>query len=281
MSDEDLRPGAPADRSVLDGWFRAAPVEHCFLLTQIEQHGAEGFWVLGRPARAGAYLRPGRLLVPFGPASEGRALGRALAGERPELRYVVGPQDLVDAVWAELGARLPEPQWLRRNRVYAMEPGDLTQDQPAPRGRLRPGSLQDLGWMLHASARMDREDRGVDPLEEDPVGLERYVMWLVHEGLVFVWEEGGRLLFKAQAASLNRECAMVEGVYTEPAARGRHVGAHAMRALCREMFRRAPRLSLYVNEANQPAVRLYERVGFRHVGHYRSVLFARPVAVRG
>ena len=95
-----------------------------------------------------------------------------------------------------------------------------------------------------------------------------------------MWEEDGRLLFKAQAASMSRACALVEGVYTVPEARGRHVGAQAMRAVCAGLFERTPRLSLYVNDANAPAVRLYERVGFRHVGHYRSVLFTRAARVK-
>jgi len=281
MGDPELRAAASGDRAVLDGWFRSAPIEHCFLLSQLEQHGLPGFIVLGRPARAGVFERSGRLLIPFGPAEQGAALGRALARTRVELRYAVGPLELVDAMWTELGGRFPEPQWLRLNRLYALDPEDVTADPDPPRGRLRPFALQDLGWLLQASARMDREDRGVDPLEEDPVGLERYLVWLVHQGLGFVWEEDGRLVFKAHAATVSSGAALVEGVYTVPEERGRHVAAQAMRAMCRALLARAPRLSLYVNDANTPAVRLYQRVGFRHVGHYRSILFPRPVTARG
>ncbi|MBI5836528.1 MAG: GNAT family N-acetyltransferase [Candidatus Eisenbacteria bacterium] len=281
MSDDDLRPAEARDRATLEAWFRAAPVEHCFLLTQLENHGLVGFHVLGDPPVAGAYVRTGRLLVPFGPRTGGRELARSLAGADIELRYVVGPLELVDEFWAGIRDQVPEPTWLRRNRLYAMESKDLLPATPPAQGRLRASELGDLPWLARASSSMDREDRGVDPLEEDPVGLERYIMWLVHEGLVFVWEEGGRLLFKAQAACLNRRAALVEGVYTVPEARGRGVGTHAMRALCRGLLGRAPLLTLYVNEANTPAVRLYETVGFRHVGHYRSVLFSRQVAVKG
>ena len=59
MSDLALRPLDAADRADLLVRFRAAPVEHCFLLTQLEQNGLTGFLGMGRPLRAGALVRPG------------------------------------------------------------------------------------------------------------------------------------------------------------------------------------------------------------------------------
>ncbi len=276
MPAAELRPLGSRDLEVLESWFGASPIEHCYLKSQLERTGSQGFLALGRPMRAGALVRPGRLLVPFGVTAEGGALGVALRELKPDLRYVVGRSDLVDALWAVMAPVYPQPEWIRANTLYELTADSMPPDPSPPAGRLRLPVAADLQWLVLASAVMDREDRGVDPLEEDPVGLERYVHWLITEKLVYLWDEEGRPLFKAQAACVNDLGALIEGVFTMPDSRGRGVAASAMRALARELLRRTSRLGLYVNRENTAAVRLYESVGYRPVGEYRSILFHVP-----
>lgn len=276
MPAAELRPLGSRDLEVLESWFEASPIEHCYLKSQLERTGTQGFLALGRPMRAGALVRPARLLVPFGETVAGAGLGVALRGLQPGLRYVVGRCDLVDALWAEMGPSYPTPEWRRGNTLYELTAPTLLPDRAPLAGRLRPPVATDMEWLVLASAVMDREDRGVDPLEEDPVGLERYVNWLISEQLVYLWEEEGRPIFKAQAACVNHLGALIEGVFTMPDSRGRGVAGSAMRALARELLRRTSRLGLYVNQENTAAVRLYESVGFRPVGEYRSILFHVP-----
>ena len=58
-----------------------------------------------------------------------------------------------------------------------------------------------------------------------------------------------------------------------PDMRGRGVGTGAMAAVIDYALQLAPRVSLYVNDFNYPARRLYERLGMRRIGTLSTVLF--------
>ena len=46
-----------------------------------------------------------------------------------------------------------------------------------------------------------------------------------------------------------------------------------MRDLCRLLLSVTPTVTLFVRTENLPAIRLYESIGMRQVGWYRSLLF--------
>jgi predicted GNAT family acetyltransferase len=55
--------------------------------------------------------------------------------------------------------------------------------------------------------------------------------------------------------------------------RSRGLATAALYGVCDELLNDVPTLSLYVNAFNEPALRLYERVGFRRVGEFQTLLF--------
>jgi uncharacterized protein len=81
-------------------------------------------------------------------------------------------------------------------------------------------------------------------------------------------------VFKAEVGAATDRACQVQGVWVDPAWRGRGLSAAGMAAVV-EVCRRdiAPTVSLYVNDFNAPARRAYERVGFGEVGTLASVLF--------
>ena len=66
---------------------------------------------------------------------------------------------------------------------------------------------------------------------------------------------------------------MIQGVWVAPEHRGRGLAAPAVATLVQyvQTLRRIP--SLYVNAHNTAARAAYQRVGFRQVGTFASVLF--------
>jgi predicted GNAT family acetyltransferase len=84
----------------------------------------------------------------------------------------------------------------------------------------------------------------------------------------------GRVVFKAELAVVTRHTAQVQGVWTAPELRGQGIATACMAAVVQDALRRvAPSVSLYVNDFNEPARRVYERCGFRQVGLFATILF--------
>jgi hypothetical protein len=84
----------------------------------------------------------------------------------------------------------------------------------------------------------------------------------------------GEVVFKAELAVVTRHTAQVQGVWVAPHWRGQGIATTGMAAVMRDALRRvAPTVSLYVNDFNTPARRVYDRCGFRRVGSFATVLF--------
>ena len=67
----------------------------------------------------------------------------------------------------------------------------------------------------------------------------------------------------------------MQGVYTWPEARRRGLAAAGVSTLCRRAIDAgAAHVQLAVVEGNEPASKLYEKLGFRSFARLRTVLFA-------
>jgi hypothetical protein len=62
-------------------------------------------------------------------------------------------------------------------------------------------------------------------------------------------------------------------VWVRPDLRGLGIGTAALAAVLRHAFRIAPTVSLYVNDFNAAARRVYSRLGMRQAGTLATVLF--------
>ena len=82
----------------------------------------------------------------------------------------------------------------------------------------------------------------------------------------------GSIRFKADLGVVSQDCTQIQGVWVHPAERGRGLAAPAMSAVVAHARTVAPRVSLYVNAYNIPALKTYQRVGFTPVGTFATVL---------
>jgi predicted GNAT family acetyltransferase len=118
---------------------------------------------------------------------------------------------------------------------------------------------------------MAHEESGVNPLERDPEGFRRRCARRIEMGRVWVWVEDDRLIFKADIISETPEVIYLEGVWVNPAERGKGYGLRCVSQLGRELLERTGSLSMLVNERNSKALSLYRRAGYKLRGCYDTI----------
>lgn len=220
---------------------------------------------------AAALLVPGRLVVPFSPdPAHATALGRAL-GRRHRPCMMVGPRAACDALWAPWGRGARIDRW-HDQRLYVCDTHALPERDPLP--GFRRAHPDDFAEVLDQAAAMEVEDIGRFRLDDDPDGFREGVRRRIQQGQTWVVERDGALVFQIHVGTETAFGCQVGGTYVPPAHRGQGLATAGMLELGRRLRRRHKRITLHVNEANAPAVRVYERSGYRPHAPFRLVTLA-------
>jgi uncharacterized protein len=200
-----------------------------------------------------------------------------LAGHLAELpracTSIVGRAEAVAAMWPHL-----EPSWGSARAIRDDQPLlVLTRDrqQAVPDQRVRVMRPNDIERYLPAAAAMFAEELGVSPFAAQAgAAYRRRIESLLMTGRAFgVVDEDGRIAFKADIGAVSAHTCQVQGVWVRPDLRGRGVGTAALAGVLRFALRLAPTASLYVNDFNTPARRMYARLGMSQVASLATVLF--------
>jgi predicted GNAT family acetyltransferase len=195
-----------------------------------------------------------------------------VAAAHPRLcSSLVGDSEAVLGLWNRLG-----DVWGPAREVRECQPLLATWTAPPVPGdpTVRLVRPHEIDVLFPASVAMYTEEVGVSPLTPDGgCDYRERVGDLVRARRAYAKFVGGRVVFKAELAVVTRHTAQVQGVWVSPEWRGRGLATAAMAAVVRDALRRvAPSVSLYVNDYNVAARRLYDRCGFRRVGTFATVL---------
>lgn len=264
------------------------PVANVFVSSRVSAVGCDprrlggelwGFWRRGRLVSAcwaGANLVPVQAddaaVEVF--ATRARRQGRRCSS-------LVGPASAVLGLWDRL-----EPNWGAAREVRPDQPLLALDGDPlvVPDARVRRTDLADLDVVVPACVAMFTEEVGYSPeLGDGGATYRRRVRELVQLGRSFARIEdlgsGPEVVFKAELGAVAPGVVQVQGVWVHPSRRGERLAAAGMAAVVaqtRELFHwpgRSTVVSLYVNAFNHRAVAAYDRVGFRRVGTFATVLF--------
>ena len=191
-----------------------------------------------------------------------------LAQAYPDGHVIMGEQEKIKRFWQYYSPKGQEPHSLCRELLFEQQwPVEAREEVPD----LRLATLSDLLHVMVVQAEMAYAESGVNPLVVDPVGFRMRCARRIEQGRVWVWIENGRLIFKADIMAEMPEAIYLEGVYVNPAERGKGYGLRCMSQLGRILLTRTKSLCLLVNEQNLVAQTFFYKAGYRLRGCYDTI----------
>ena len=227
----------------------------------------------GEELVAGCHLGANLVPVQCTPDDVGAFADVALR-RRNTVGTIVGPSDVVAALWEVIEPRWARPREVRRSQPH-LETRRLSAVPAAPDVRLT--TPRDLDVLYPACVAMYTEEVGVSP-ENDAGGGDLYrarVQQLIGRGWSLASFDEHGVVFKAEVACATPHAAQVQGVWVRPDRRGEGLATSGMAAVVAHVLGSgmAPVVSLYVNEWNAPARAAYARVGFEQTATFATLMF--------
>lgn len=136
---------------------------------------------------------------------------------------------------------------------------------------LRRATLADLERVAPIQAAMAEEESGTNPLEMDREGFMARCARRIEMGRVWVLEENGKLLFKADVQADTPDVVYLEGIWVTQTERGKGIGRQCLRQLCQQLLSRTKSICVLVNASNERAHTFYRMCNFKMRGVYDSI----------
>lgn len=195
-------------------------------------------------------------------------------------RHLTGSEDVTVPFWTEYKRFAGPLLWERRERVYVLsrERFARTSESDARSALPREAQERDLEMLVRNSAQQHREDLKEDRFAMDPAGFRARHRSELREGHWWVVEEAGEIRFQVHVGPFNGAVVQLGGVFTPPEARRSGHATRGLRALAARLLREHPAVSLFCDDSNEVACRLYERVGFERRFYNRSYLLSSDYA---
>lgn len=183
----------------------------------------------------------------------------AIVRSQLDWRIALGPRPLIEA----LAAMQSAAPLVVREQVYYVADRALVEACPVS-PEVRAPERTDVEALVGASLELNRVDLKLDPSRVSRRWLRDSTRDRVRDGTSLVLGPRGTPWAKLDVGSEGPYGAVVEGVFTVPAQRGRGYAAQLVHAAARAALARGrPCVCLHVAADNAPARHSYERAGLR------------------
>ncbi len=208
-------------------------------------------------------------------------LAMSVAGEHAGLQSIAASVPDVDAKLVIAGrteevrafvADVTEPRRERLEHFMAVGRGQLR--CPIEAIPLRIATEDDLPMLLRVRAAALEEEYGIPVPEGSKLYDELASAVTRAVGLqgVAIWVDDGGCAFTAQLIAKTPTASMFGDLYVDPDLRGAGRATRALTAFCTWLMTESEHVALRVGASNEPAVRLYDRVGFEVVDEFCTSL---------
>ena len=168
--------------------------------------------------------------------------------------------DSIESFWRYYSGTASAPRLVCLELLFEIKHPLLVRE-PVP--GMRQARAEDLLPIAEAHAAVAIAESGADPLDRDPEGFLRRVLRRIDQGRIWVVFENGELVFKADVVAETPEVMYLEGIYVNPARRGRGLGTVCLSQLSRTLLDRVRYLCLLSNINFHQAHRAYLKAGFK------------------
>jgi predicted GNAT family acetyltransferase len=274
-----LRVLSPRDVSAVMDVLAKDPVAHCFVASRVKGSGLDPWrlggelWGWSEDGELVSLLYLGANLVPVETTPAARtAFAERLRRIGRRCSSIVGPSEDVSELWPLIADSWGPTRDMRSRQPLLVMDSDSA--VVADYG-VRQVHESELDVLVPACVAMFTEEVGISPTSGG--GGDAYrarILELIRMGRAYARIDDGKVIFKAEIGAIGDDVCQVQGVWVAPEYRGLGLAAPGMASVVALARRQAaPVVSLYVNDYNLPARRLYERVGFRDAGTLTTILF--------
>ncbi|HEY8188117.1 MAG TPA: GNAT family N-acetyltransferase [Pyrinomonadaceae bacterium] len=195
-----------------------------------------------------------------------------IAQTHTRTHMIMGEVDAVEEFWNHYADDGQEMRRACRELLFELRTAMEVREETT---ELRRATRADLDQVATVQAAMAEYESGINPLNVDPQGFTARCARRIEMGRVWVLEQDGKLVFKADVQSDTPEVIYLEGVWVAPAERGKGLGRKCMRQLCRDLLTRTKSICLLVNEETERAHTFYRMCNFKMRGVYDSIFLRR------